>query len=65
METTTKLKKSMSKPLKEQNDYQSIKNSGFQKNIINARIHSPWIIMPLSRINDSLSDCWVIRLGDL
>ena len=54
-----------SRQSKAENDYAAIKNFGFQRNIINARIHSPWIIVPLCRINDHSSDCWVLRLGDL
>jgi hypothetical protein len=42
----------------------NVKSRQNQKNIISAKIHSPWIIIPFSKVNDKKSECWVIRLGD-
>lgn len=34
------------------------------RNSISAKVHSPWIIIPFSKVNDKKSECWVVRLGD-
>lgn len=50
--------------MKEEKD-ESFSGASFQQNIIEGFIESPWIIIPLSRTNDTSKDCWVVRLGDL
>lgn len=44
---------------------ESVAGAGFQFNIIEGFIESPWIIIPLSYTNDTTKDCWVCRVGDL
>ena len=42
-----------------------IKSVGFQYNIIEGSVKSPWIVIPLCKTNDKTKECWVLRVGDL
>jgi hypothetical protein len=59
---SAKKKKSRTKTQEPMNH---LAGTGFQYNVIEGFIQSPWIIIPLSHTNDSSKDTWVLRLGDL
>lgn len=42
----------------------SVRQIGFQKTIIKGKIKTPWIVLPLSPINNLAQECWVARFGD-
>jgi hypothetical protein len=41
-----------------------VRQIGFQKTIIRAKIKTPWIVLPFSPINNPAQECWVARFGD-
>ena len=49
----------------QKHDEATIRSVGFQHNIIEGKVRSPWIIIPLSKTNDKTKECWTLRLGDL
>jgi hypothetical protein len=42
----------------------TVRQIGFQKTIIRAKVRTPWIVLPLTAVNDPAQECWVARLGD-